>query len=95
MEQLPTYVDAIIGLGYAQWYEGSPADAAATFDQALGWDTPGSPAASLRGQVLAEMEEYDAALVNLDSALGDPPLPPDEEMKYPYRPGAGALRPRP
>ena len=42
---------------------------------------PGSPGRHLRGQVLAEMEEYDAALVNLDSALqGDPPLPPDEEV---------------
>jgi tetratricopeptide (TPR) repeat protein len=81
VEQLPTYVDAIIGLGYAQWYEGSPADAAATFDQALGWDARAARAAGLRGQVLAEMEEYDTALVNLDSALqADPPLPPDEEV---------------
>jgi tetratricopeptide (TPR) repeat protein len=81
VEQLPTYVDAIIGLGYAQWYEGSPADAAATFDQALGWDARAARAAGLRGQVLAEMEEYDAALTNLDSALqADPPLPPEEEV---------------
>ena len=81
VEQLPTYVDAIIGLGYAQWYEGSPADAAATFDQALGWDARAARAAALRGQVLAEMEEYDTALVNLDSALqADPPLPPEEEV---------------
>jgi tetratricopeptide (TPR) repeat protein len=96
VEQLPSYVDAMIGLGNAQWYEGSPANAEATFAQALNsaqWyerqDTsePLRPeryakvarAAGLRGQVLAEMEDYGSALANLDPALSAV-LEPEEEI---------------
>jgi len=79
VSQLPTDVDALIGLGYAQWYGGSPADAEATFTQALGWDAAAARAFGGRGQVLAEMREYATALADLDPAIAFG-LPPAEEI---------------
>jgi tetratricopeptide (TPR) repeat protein len=77
--QLPTYVDAMIGLGFAEWYSGSPADAEATFALAQGQNASSSRAAGGRGQVLAELSEYDRALKNLDNALQSG-LPFEEEV---------------
>jgi tetratricopeptide (TPR) repeat protein len=79
VDNLATDVDALVGLGYAQWYGGSPADAEATFSQAITWDAKAARAFGGRGQVLAEMNEYATALTNLDPAL-DFGLPPTEEM---------------
>jgi tetratricopeptide (TPR) repeat protein len=67
--RLPTDVSALIGLGYAQWYGGSPANAEATFSQAINWDLGAIRAFAGRGQVRAEMREYAAALADLDYAL--------------------------
>ncbi len=67
--QLPTAVDALIGLGYALWYGGSPADAEATFSQALAKNAMAARALAGRGQVRAEMREYAVALADLDHAL--------------------------
>jgi tetratricopeptide (TPR) repeat protein len=79
VERLPVYVDAIVGLAYAEWYEGSPANAEATFALALGQDASSGRAAAGRGQVLAELAEYDSALANLDIALASV-LPLEEEV---------------
>jgi tetratricopeptide (TPR) repeat protein len=67
--QLPTAVDALIGLGYALWYGGSPADAEATFSQALARNAMAVRALAGRGQVRSEMREYAVALADLDQAL--------------------------
>lgn len=77
--QLPTDVDALIGLGYAQWYAGSPADAEASFTQALTWDIHAARAFAGRGQVRAEMQDYAPALTDIDRAL-EAGLSPDEEI---------------
>jgi tetratricopeptide (TPR) repeat protein len=69
IDYLPTDVDALIGLGYAQWYEGFPADADATFTQALAWKPDSARALVGRGQVRAEMQEYEVALSDLSRAL--------------------------
>lgn len=69
VDRLPTDVDALIGLGYALWYAGSPADAEATFAQAITSDAASASAFGGRGQVRAEMREYDTALPDLDGAL--------------------------
>lgn len=79
VDQLPTYVDAMIGLGFAEWYAGSPADAEATFALAQGQNLSHGRAAGGRGQALAELSEYDRALVNLDTAL-ESALPFEEEV---------------
>lgn len=79
VDRLPSYVDAMIGLGYAEWYFGSPADAEATFALALGRSAGAGRASGGRGQVLAELAEYDTALANLNPAL-DSVLPPEEEV---------------
>jgi tetratricopeptide (TPR) repeat protein len=96
VELIPSFVDAMIGLGNAQWYEGSPATAEATFAQALSsaqwYERPDevmplepdryakvARASGLRGQVLAEMAEYDTALANLNPALSTV-LTPEEEI---------------
>lgn len=79
VERLPTYVDAMIGLGFAEWYVGSPADAEATFALAQGQNACSGRAAGGRGQVLAELAEYDRALTNLDPAL-ETVLPFEEEV---------------
>jgi tetratricopeptide (TPR) repeat protein len=79
VDQLPTYADAMIGLGFAEWYAGSPADAEATFALAQGQRESSGRAAGGRGQVLAELSEYDRALYNLDAAL-ESGLPFEEEV---------------
>jgi tetratricopeptide (TPR) repeat protein len=65
----PSDVDALVALGYAQWHGGSPANAEATFTQALDVDANATLAVAGRGQVRAEIREYGAALVDLDQAL--------------------------
>jgi tetratricopeptide (TPR) repeat protein len=79
VDQLPTYSEAMIGLGFAEWYAGSPADAEATFALAQGQHASSARAAGGRGQVLAELSEYDRALCNLDAAL-ESGLPFEEEV---------------
>lgn len=69
VDQVPTYVGAMVGLGYAQWFGGSPADAEASFNQALIWDSRSAAALGGRGQVRAEMREYASALRDIDKAL--------------------------
>jgi tetratricopeptide (TPR) repeat protein len=69
IDRRPTDVQALVGLGYALWYGGSPADAEVTFAQALTWDAESASALGGRGQVRAEMREYDDALADLDIAL--------------------------
>lgn len=78
VDTLPTDVGALTGLGYAQWYRGSPANAEATFTQALEWDATAPLAVSGRGQVRVEMREYGTALGDLDRALSSG-LSPDDE----------------
>jgi tetratricopeptide (TPR) repeat protein len=78
-ERLPTDVDALTGLGYAQWLWGSPADADVTFTKALNWDRNQGQALAGRGQVRVELREYPAALDDLDRAL-TLRLPPDTEI---------------
>lgn len=79
VDTLPTDVPALVSLGYAQWYGGSPANAEATFSQALAWDPKAALAVSGRGQVRAEMREYQAALADLDQ-LSPSRLSPDEAV---------------
>lgn len=78
VDTLPTDVSALVGLGYAQWYGGSPANAEATFTQALAWDPGATLAMAGRGQVRAEMREYKAALADLDQ-VSSAELSPGEE----------------
>lgn len=65
----PSNVDALIGLGFVQWYSGSPADAEVTFTQALSWDRRAARALAGRGQVRMQMGEYYGARADLDAAL--------------------------
>ncbi|MFD0684434.1 tetratricopeptide repeat protein [Actinomadura fibrosa] len=65
----PGDVEALTGLGYAQWLSGSPADAEATLEQALTRNRSAARALAGRGQVRAELGSYDAALADLDRAL--------------------------
>jgi tetratricopeptide (TPR) repeat protein len=78
-ECLPANVEALTGLGYAQWHWGSPADAEATFSRALGWNRNNGNALAGRGQVRVELRAFPGALSDLDRAitLG---LPPDKEI---------------
>lgn len=69
-ERLPADVDALTGLGYAQWYLGAPADAEATFTRVLSWNRNESRALAGRGQVRIELREYASALMDLNRALG-------------------------
>lgn len=66
---LPGDAEAMTGLGYAQWYGGSPADAVATFNQVLGQDRNVPAALVGRGQALADISRYGDALVDLRRAL--------------------------
>lgn len=79
VDTLPTDVTALVSLGYAQWYGGSPANAEATFSQALVWDPRATLAMSGRGQVRAELREYQAALADLDQ-LPPSGLSPEQEV---------------
>lgn len=69
VERMPGDVTALTGLGYAQWQGGSPADAEATFGQALRWNSNAPMALAGRGQVRADLGRYDYALDDLDRAL--------------------------
>jgi tetratricopeptide (TPR) repeat protein len=75
---LPTDIDALIGLGYAQWYGGSPADADATFGQVLGRNPLIGRALVGRGQARIEMREYETGLKDLNTALEVGVNPTDE-----------------
>jgi tetratricopeptide (TPR) repeat protein len=69
VERMPGDVNALTGLAYAQWRAGSPADAQATFHQVLHWD-PNTPLALAgRGQIRADLGQYEYALDDLDRAL--------------------------
>jgi tetratricopeptide (TPR) repeat protein len=78
VDYVPTDVQALTGLGYAQWYGGSPANAEATFTQALDWDAGAVLAICGRGQVRAELREYGSALADLDEALSADLAPTEE-----------------
>jgi tetratricopeptide (TPR) repeat protein len=72
VERAPGDVTALTGLAYAQWQSGSPADAEATFDQVLRWDSDIATALVGRGQVRADLGRYENALDDLDRALQFP-----------------------
>jgi tetratricopeptide (TPR) repeat protein len=65
VERMPGDAAALTGLAYAQWQEGSPADAEATFGQALRWDGNTALALAGRGRV-AEAERELSATFQLD-----------------------------
>ncbi len=67
----PSSSDALLGLGYAQWYQGSPADAETTFSNILTWNPHHARALAARGQVRNDMGQYNAALADLDLALAE------------------------
>jgi tetratricopeptide (TPR) repeat protein len=69
VEHMPGDVDALTVLGYAQWLGGSPADAQATFDQALHRDQSAARVLAGRGQVRTELGDYRKGLSDLDRAL--------------------------
>ena len=75
-ERMPGSVQALTGLGYALWLAGSPADADATFTQALHWDPYAVPALAGRGQVRADLGRFAPALADLDLALSLPSTGP-------------------
>lgn len=68
-ERMPGSVSALTGLAYALWLAGSPADADATFTQALHWDPNAVPALAGRGQVRTDLGRFALALADLDLAL--------------------------
>lgn len=68
-DRLPASVDAMTGLGYAQWHWGSPADAEATFSKVLGWNRDKGEALAGRGQVRVELRAFVEALADLDRAI--------------------------
>lgn len=72
VERMPGDVNALTGLAYAQWYAGSPADAHATFDQVLSWDRNVLPALAGRGQIRADLGQYEDALDDLDRVRSMP-----------------------
>jgi tetratricopeptide (TPR) repeat protein len=78
-ERIPADVDALTGLGYAQWHWGSPADAEATFTRALNSDHDKAEALAGRGQARIDLRDYRAALADLDRALRLR-LSPDSEI---------------
>ena len=69
VERMPGDVQALTGLAYAQWRAGSPADAEATFNEVLRWDSRMALALAGRGQIRADLGRYDDALDDLDQAL--------------------------
>lgn len=68
-DRIPGDVQALTVLGYAEWQAGSPADAEATFSQALHWDSDAAAALAGRGQARADLGSYQAALDDLNRAL--------------------------
>jgi tetratricopeptide (TPR) repeat protein len=69
VERMPGDVQALTGLAYAQWRAGSPADAEATFNEVLRWDSQVALALAGRGQIRADLGRYQYALDDLDQAL--------------------------
>jgi tetratricopeptide (TPR) repeat protein/adenine/guanine phosphoribosyltransferase-like PRPP-binding protein len=69
VERMPGDAAALTGLAYAQWQDGSPADAEATFGQALRWNGNTALALAGRGQIRADLGRYEYALDDLDRAL--------------------------
>jgi len=69
VERMPGDVHALTGLAYAQWRAGSAADAEATFDEVLRWDSQMALALAGRGQIRADLGRYEYALDDLDQAL--------------------------
>jgi tetratricopeptide (TPR) repeat protein/adenine/guanine phosphoribosyltransferase-like PRPP-binding protein len=67
--RMPGDAAALTGLAYAQWQDGSPADAEATFGQALRWNGNTALALAGRGQIRADLGRYEYALDDLDRAL--------------------------
>jgi tetratricopeptide (TPR) repeat protein len=80
-ERMPGSVPALTGLGYALWFAGSPADAEATFTQALYSDPYAPFALAGRGQVRADLGRFTEALFDLDLALSRWPA----QAEPPYR----------
>jgi tetratricopeptide (TPR) repeat protein len=69
IERLPGDIEALAGLGYAQWLDGSPADALVTFEQALSHNRNAPIALAGRGQVLVDLGRYEEAILDLRQAL--------------------------
>lgn len=69
VERMPGNVQALTGLAYAQWRSGSAADAEATFDEVLRWNSQTALALAGRGQIRADLGQYQYALEDLDQAL--------------------------
>jgi tetratricopeptide (TPR) repeat protein len=69
VDRMPRDLQALTGLAYAQWRAGSPADAEATFDEVLRWDSRMALALAGRGQIRADLGRYKYALDDLDQAL--------------------------
>ena len=69
VERMPGDVQALTGLAYAQWRAGSPADAEATFNEVLRWNSKVALALAGRGQIRADLGRYEYALDDLDQAL--------------------------
>ncbi len=69
VERMPGDVHALTGLAYAQWRAGSPADAEATFNEVLRWNSQVALALAGRGQIRADLGRYEYALDDLDQAL--------------------------
>ncbi|HEX6524637.1 MAG TPA: tetratricopeptide repeat protein [Streptosporangiaceae bacterium] len=69
VERMPGDLEALTGLAYAQWHAGSPADAEAIFDQVLRWDRDMALALAGRGQIRADLGQYEYALDDLERAL--------------------------
>jgi tetratricopeptide (TPR) repeat protein len=69
VERMPGDVQALTGLAYAQWRAGSPADAEATFNEVLHWNSRVALALAGRGQIRADLGRYEYALDDLDQAL--------------------------
>jgi tetratricopeptide (TPR) repeat protein len=78
-ERYPANPETLVGLGYARWYGGSPADAEATFTQALALVPGEARALGGRGQVRLDLRDYGAALTDLGRALKGS-LPGAEEI---------------
>ncbi|UBU18574.1 tetratricopeptide repeat protein [Nonomuraea gerenzanensis] len=78
LSRAPGDPDILVGLGYALWRDGSPADGLLTFSRVLDGRPDLVPALLGRGQIRAELREYPQALADLDRAwaLG---VPAEEE----------------
>lgn len=73
---LPGDTRALIGLAYAEWYEGNFADALTLFGEAIAVAPDQTTARQARGQLLADLGRPSAALADLDGerAIDDPDI---------------------